>query len=336
MKIQQKPWWIGLLSSAAVGPVLRKAGISPDRQAFDRAGHEASIPRIPPVDGPRLLREDVEIPSADGGGTNMARLYTPRSLGEQDRVPLIVYAHGGGWCLNSGLTQPWENICASLCTELGWCVLSVDYRRAPEHPWPAAAEDYYRCLTWLAEAPQVAPSADRSRIVLMGESAGGNLVACASLMWRDRRPTGVTVAHQVLLSPCIPVRPLLPSRTDPARANGAFLPAWLMEYFEVAYAGPRGVEELSSREPYFNPLAAPSLAGLPPLTGLVGGAEVLRDEGLAYFKAVGEAGVLAEWREVEGGFHAFVILPLGDAPGSWAWVRERLQADVALASSSQT
>lgn len=170
----------------------------------------------------------------------------------------------------------------------------------------------------------------------MGESAGGNLAACASLMWRDRQPRGVTVAHQVLLSPCIPTRPLMPSRTDPARANGALLPAWLMEYFEIAYAGSSSVhgadtivEELAE-QPYFNPLAAQSLAGLPPITGVVGGAEVLRDEGVAYFEAAEKAGVDVAFREYEDGYHAFIIFPFGQSAAAWSFVRGRLRGSRVL------
>lgn len=180
------------------------------------------------------------------------------------------------------------------------------------------------------------PHADRHRVVLMGESAGGNLAACASLMWRDRQPRGVTVAHQVLLSPCIPTRPLMPSRTDPARANGALLPAWLMEYFEIAYAGSSSVhgadtivEELAE-QPYFNPLAAQSLAGLPPITGVVGGAEVLRDEGVAYFEAAEKAGVDVAFREYEDGYHAFIIFPFGQSAAAWSFVRGRLRGSRVL------
>lgn len=130
--------------------------------------------------------------------------------------------------------------------------------------------------------------------------------------------------NQVLFSPCLLARPLRPSRVDPTRADGAFLPAWSMEWFESAYAGPRGADALSA-EPYACPLSAASLVGLPPLTGVVGGAEVLRDEGVEYFEACASAGNDAVWKEQEGGFHAYAILPIGDAPAAWEFVRERLR-----------
>ena len=219
-------------------------------------------------------------------------------------------------------------------------MLSVDYRKAPEHAWPAAAEDVYAVLEWLVEenssSADIMPLADRHQVVLMGESAGGNLAACASLMWRDRQLRGVTIVHQVLLSPCIPTRPLLPSRIDPTRANGALLPAWLMEYFEEAYASgskhaadDAAVEALVD-EPYFNPLATPTMAGLPPITGVVGGAEILRDEGVAYFTAASDAGVDVAYRELPDGYHAFVIFPFGQSAEAWSFVRDRLRSSALL------
>ena len=157
----------------------------------------------------------------------------------------------------------------------------------------------------------------------MGESAGGNLAACASLMWRDRKPPGVNVTAQVLLSPaCLGAR--TPSRADPERANGAFLPAWILPWFENSYAGDeRTVEELS-REPYANPLAAKSLAGLPPLIGVVGGSELLLDEAVEYFEAVKTAGGDADWRVFEEAFHAFVVFPFGQYGDAWRYVEQSL------------
>ena len=336
--IRQDPWFIGLISSFVVGKSLKGCGLTAEVQAFDRKAYEAGIPIIPPVTGSEMLREDVRISMADGH-LNSARLFTPAVLeGDEQLTPLVIYIHGGGWCLGNAMTQPYDSLCSSLSRQLNWRVLSINYRLAPEHPFPTPVEDVFDVLTWLADPAShavVPPSADRQRVVLMGESAGANLAACASLMWRDRQPQGVTVAHQVLFSPCLPTRPLRPSRTDPLRANGAFLPAWLMLWMEAQYAGSgMSVDELS-RKAYANPLAASTLAGLPPLTGVVGGAEGLLDEGVELFEAVKAAGVDAEWREYEHGYHAFVILPIGQAPAAWAYARERLQKSLVGSSSVQ-
>lgn len=330
--IKQRPWFIGLLSSFVVDRTLRDCGIAQDAMAtFDRVAYDATSPVVPPFAGKSVVREDLQLPAADSRSTNGARLYSPVEMDASSKSPIIIYCHGGGWVLGSPYKQPYESLCADLCNKLNCHVLSVDYRKAPEHAWPAAAEDVYSVLEWLADESSnscIPINVDRHQVVLMGESAGGNLAACVSLMWRDRQPRGVSVAHQVLLSPCVPTRPLLPSRKDPSRANGALLPEWLMEYFEDEYAG--GDVEALVHEPYFNPLAAESMAGLPPITGVVGGAEVLRDEGLSYFTAASEAGVDVEWREFEDGYHAFVIFPFGQSADAWSFVRERLRASKLL------
>lgn len=350
--IKQRPWFIGLLSQFVVEPTLRSCGLTPDRYSqFDRAMFDGTAPFVPPSAGKHVLREDIEIPSSDWGTHNRGRLYSP-VVAVDSATPIVIYCHGGGWMLGSPFKQPYDSLCANLCKRLECVVLSVDYRLAPEHPWPTPVEDVYAVLTWLATASgaEAIPLADRHRVVLMGDSAGGNLATCASLMWRDRQPSGVSVAHQVLLSPCVPTRPLLPSRIDRTRANGALLPAWLMTLFEEAYAGAvvndkptshhavadydgtaraAAREELvaaRSREPYFNPLAAVTLGGLPPCTGVIGGAEILHDEGVAYFQAARASGVDAEYRFFKDAYHAFVIFPFGQSGEAWDFVCERLRA----------
>ena len=147
-KIRQRPWFIPLLSGLVVTPTLETCGIRRGGSAldFDRAAHEASVKRLPARDGRFVAREDLLVPSADGAAPNPARLYRPRAADDAEDAaakPLVVYLHGGGWCLNTGASQPWAWMCASLARERSWSVLSLDYRRAPEHAWPCAAEDVY-------------------------------------------------------------------------------------------------------------------------------------------------------------------------------------------------
>jgi len=315
-----RPWYVGLLSRLVVGQLAR-FGIAKGSRRIDRAGLAALQRPVPASAGEAVTRADFEYPAADGGCRNTARLYTPSrwltadgraAEGDAVTAPLVVFLHGGGWCLNDARSQPYDAFCAQLAPTLGWPVLSLNYRLAPEHPFPAGVEDVFAALLWLVERADVAPRGDRRRVVLMGESSGANLAAAAALMCRDRRPAGLRVVHQVLISPCFLCRPLLPSRVDPQRADGAFLPAWLMAWLEERYAGARSVEELA-REPYANPLAAPSLRDLPALTGVVADGEVLRDEGLAYFAALAAAGVDADWREFAQSYHSFPVFPFGRA-----------------------
>lgn len=205
-----RPWFAGPLSRLVIDQ-LRRCGITPggaaaaafDLAAFDRSPLQAVQPTVAASASAKLRRDDLEYPAADGGSVNSARLYTPVSLSEAARgepAPLLVYLHGGGWVLNDARSQPYDALCAELAEALGFCVLSLNYRLAPEHSFPAAPEDVYAALTWLAAQPAVAPLADRRRLVLMGESAGANLAAVVALMVRDRQPAGIGVAHQVLLA----------------------------------------------------------------------------------------------------------------------------------------
>ena len=322
--IKQRPWFIPFISSFVVDKTLGPCGLTPENPLLNRTAYEASVPLIPPGRGRSVESVDVKVPCADGSSFNDARLWTQinSERAAEDTKPIVVYIHGGGWMLGNCAAQPYTALGRQICSEYECSVLSINYRLAPENPWPAAVDDVYQCLLWLgSEESRTVVNGDRQKLILMGESAGGNLAACASLMWRDRQPKGVTIAHQVLFSPCIPTRPLRPTRLDPSRANGALLPEWLMEYFEEQYAGD-GVD--ISNEQYANPLSAKSLSGLPPLTGIVGGAEVLRDEGIEYFEAVKAAGNEASWKEFEDGYHGFVVFPFGQSREAWAYVRERL------------
>jgi acetyl esterase len=326
--LPQRPFYAGFLSNLILSRLLPMCGLTPIRvqtlgpAAFER--EKLVTPRVAAFEGRDVLREDFEVPCSDGEGFNGARLYTPKATaGEASTRPLFVYIHGGGWCINSAFTQPYDSVCARLCREHECCVLSVDYRLAPEHPFPAAVEDVYATLEWLVRMPTVAPGADRQRLVVLGESAGGNLASCVSLMVRDRQPRGICIAHQVILSPVL-AGAATASRADPRRADGAFLPSWTLPFFEESYAGELGVEMLA-KEPYANPLASPSLSGLPPPTGVIGGSEILLDEGLSFFEALQEAGCDASWRVFDEGFHAFVVFPFGQYADAWAFVDERLR-----------
>ena len=148
--IRQDPWFVGLISSVVLGRTLKGCGLTEEVQAFDRKAYEAGVPIIPPVTSNNVLREDVRIPMADGH-LNSARLFTPAALESDEQSPLVVYIHGGGWCLGTAFTQPYDWMCASLSRDLNWRVLSIDYRLSPEHPFPTPVEDVFSGLTWLAD-----------------------------------------------------------------------------------------------------------------------------------------------------------------------------------------
>jgi acetyl esterase len=206
-----------------------------------------------------------------------------------------VYFHGGGWVLGSLATH--DGICRSLAAGAGCVVVSVDYRLAPEHRYPAAAEDCYAATQWCA-AHAAELGADGSRVAVGGDSAGGNLSAVVAQMARDRG--GPPLVFQLLIYPV----------TDAARdtqsyrenAEGYLLTAGDMAWFWNHYLGDARAR---GAEAYASPIRAASLAGLPPALVITAEFDPLRDEGEAYGAALESAGVAAKVTRYDGMIHGF-------------------------------
>ncbi len=201
-----------------------------------------------------------------------ARLYVPDALAP----PVVVYLHGGGWVLGGLDTH--DGLCRSLA-DRSWCaVLAVDYRLAPEHPYPAAFEDLERAAGWLRRGGAAGHGLDASRLAIAGDSAGGHLAAAGARRARDR---GEPYAYQVLACPVI----------DPAMRYPDLdrygLDRDEMRFFWDAFAPPGRVDR---GHPDLAPLHA-DLTGLPPAFVLTAEYDVLRDEGEAYAAALAAAGV---------------------------------------------
>jgi acetyl esterase len=207
------------------------------------------------------------------------RLYLPTD----GDLPLHIHLHGGGWWMGSIETV--EPMARELATDLGMAVLSVDYRLAPEHPWPAAPEDVYEVLCWMAET--------YDRISIGGESAGGNLAAVVALMARDRG--GPRLVAQWLDIPAVDLRmPLDPSVEQFGTGYGlemSQLPMLLAWY---------GADP---ENPYVSPALA-DLTGLPPAIVTTAELDPLRDQGEAYAQALADAGVPVHVRRATGHVHA--------------------------------
>src|SRR2546428_1392607 len=178
------------------------------------------------------------------------RVYTPEGRAP---FPVLVYFHGGGWVIGSLETH--DGICRHLANAAGAVVVSVDYRLAPEHPFPASGEDAYAATRWVA-ANAAALGGDPRRIAVGGDSAGGNLAAVVSLMARDRG--GPPLVFQLLVYPVTD----LPSANASYRENaeGYFLTAKSMHWFFAHYCGANP----DASDPYLCPLRAKNLRGLPP------------------------------------------------------------------------
>ena len=229
-----------------------------------------------------------------------ARLYRPRA----GTLPLIVYFHGGGWVVGSVALS--DNFCRALANASGCAVLSVEYRLAPEHRYPAAADDSYDATRWAAEhAAELGIDADR--LAVGGSSAGGNLAAVVSLMARERG--GPKIALQLLH---VPVMDHDFTRASYVRnAKGMGLTRAGMEWFWDHYAP----DPAQRDEPFASPLRAVDLRGLPPAIFVVAECDPLRDEAAAYAERLRQAAVPVTFREYAGMVHAFMgwssVVPTG-------------------------
>ncbi|HEX7095070.1 MAG TPA: alpha/beta hydrolase, partial [Acidimicrobiales bacterium] len=205
-----------------------------------------------------------------------------------------VHFHGGAMIMGSPRMNDVAN--AGLCERHRITVISVDYRLAPEHRFPAAPEDCYAATTWVA-ANAASFGGDPSRLAVAGDSAGGNLAAVVALMARDRG--GPDLAFQLLIYPCTDVAPgEYPSQRE--NASGYFLTAESMRWFYEQY-----VDEADRHHPYAAPMRAADLSGLPPAHVITAEFDPLRDEGEAYAERLRQAGVRVEAVRYDGQIHGF-------------------------------
>ncbi|HEX6602835.1 MAG TPA: alpha/beta hydrolase [Solirubrobacterales bacterium] len=241
---------------------------------------------------PMAQVEAVEIPGP--AGTLKARLYVPA-----EPVPsaLLVYYHGGGWVI--GDLETHDRPCRFLAHHAGVQVLAVDYRLAPEHPFPAAPEDALAAYTW-ARANADRFGVEPARIGVGGDSAGANLAAVTCLLSRDEGAP--PPAMQLLIYPVTDCSRELPSRRT--FGNGLLLTRRDMDWFEDAYLPP-GADRT---DPRVSPLQAGDLAGLPSAYLATAGFDPLRDEGEAYALKMREAGVRVALRRHPGLVHTYANL----------------------------
>jgi acetyl esterase len=272
MSDQLDPQVRALLAQFADKPPLHVLPVDIARRGFKAA----TTSMIPP--GPPVLAEDRTIEGP--GGPLGLRIYRP-SGGAAGR-PLVVYFHGGGWVIGDLDTH--DPVCRALCAGADAVVVSVDYRLAPEHRFPAAPDDSEAATRW-AVANAAALGADPSRVVLAGDSAGGNLAAVVALRLRDG--DGPRLSGQLLLYPVTDhYGAAYPSYETFAEGYG--LTRTAMQWFWDHYLGAAADDALS---PHAAPQRAPDLRGLPPALVLTAGHDVLRDEGEAYAARLREAGV---------------------------------------------
>ncbi|BEL99464.1 alpha/beta hydrolase [Serratia marcescens] len=265
-----------------------------------RAATETGLRQLQGEAEPSGGVRDFTVVAADGYRIAL-RAYLPAGENRAAARPAMLFAHGGGWCLGS--LALYDRPCQALANATGRVILSVDYRLAPEYPFPQPLEDVYRALCWVAQqAPQL--GIDAKRLAVGGDSAGGNLAAAVALLARDRG--GPHIERQLLLYPALSREMTTKSYCE--FAEGYFLTRDAMVFCWQQYLAQR-------RDPGAEPLHAATLRGLPPATILSCEYDPLRDEAEQYAQRLREAGVPVRCERLPGMVHACIHM-LGLTPAA--------------------
>lgn len=253
------------------------------------------------------------ITGSEGAPDVRIRIYKP--IIKDKVLPGLLWIHGGGYVL--GTPEMNDDLCQRYVTEANCVVVSVDYRLAPENPYPAAIEDCYAALKWFSEHAEEF-GVDSSRLAIAGASAGGGLTAALSLLARDRQ--GPPIVFQMPLYPMIDDRNNTRSSseiTDERVWNrDSNMKGWAM------YLGPNQEEDVS---PYAAPARATDFSGLPPTYTCIGDLDPFRDETIDYIVRLRQSGVPVEFHLYPGCFHGFEVL-VPQAEISQRATREYVQA----------
>jgi acetyl esterase len=286
----------------AVDAILLKVLEAVPFQLTTDGGAEASRQRFRDLPRrevhPEVRSEDRTI---DGpAGPIPIRVYWPRVDGDA-ALPVVVFIHGGGWSV--GDLDSYDGAARGHAVGAGAVVVSVDYRLAPEHPYPAAVEDAWAATQWVAvHAAEL--GADPDRLAVAGDSAGGNLAAVVSQLARDAG--GPRIVFQLLWYPATTWDSSLPSFTE--NADAPVLGGGAVKGFSRWYAGDL---DLSDMPATLAPARAKDLTGLPPAYIAVAGHDPLRDDGARYAELLAAAGVPAELHNAETLIHGYL---------GYAWV----------------
>jgi acetyl esterase len=245
------------------------------------------------------------------GGDFGVRVYTPRSAPPGSTLPVVVYFHGGGWV--AGDLDTHDSIARYYSANADAVVVSVDYRRPPEHKFPAAVSDSYAAVEWAAAHARDI-GGDAARIAVAGDSAGGNLATVVCRLATQHG--GPRIVYQALMYPAVDLRDPVTAPEYPSRVQFGggeyFLSMRDMLWFRSHYLTDIARE---THDPRVSPIVAADLSGLPPALIVTAGCDTLRDEGNAYADRLAAAGVKVERRCFEGTIHAFMsfagAIPMG-------------------------
>lgn len=252
-----------------------------------------------PIPGPPVeIAEQRNLTIAAGDTAITGRLYHPEPT---EVLPAVLFFHGGGWV--HGTLEMFDRLCATLAVQANCAVVSVDYRLAPEHPFPAAWDDALASLRWIKENHNEL-AIDANLIALAGDSAGGNLAAAVAQAATD----DPSIVYQLLFYPALDGRC---NSASFATDHAGFLSSDQMRWYWNQYA-PGDTRS----DPRASPAVAAIAANIAPATIIVAGNDPLHDEGVAYVKAMNSAGVRADLLDYPGAIHGFAslvgLVPLAD------------------------
>jgi acetyl esterase len=291
-----------LLEKAAQSPLPPYHDVPPAvARRFYRDTRGPLTPDPPPVESAQLLLAPGK--TAEGGpataedGPVPLRAYRPKGAGKDEVLPALVYIHGGGWVIGDLDTH--DVVCRTLANGAHCAVFSVEYRKAPESPFPAAVDDCLSSLKFVSKNSGLL-KINPAQIAVGGDSAGGNLAAAIALLARDAG--GPAISFQLLIYPATDQRQAHPSIDG--NGEGYLLTKKAMQYFRGHYL-PREADWLDWRA---SPLLAKNHAGLPPAFVMTAGFDPLVDEGRAYAEKLKNAGVATEYREYSDMVHGFITM----------------------------
>jgi acetyl esterase len=281
-----------------VAALLERASKSPLPAYYDvppavarrlyRDTRGALTPDPPAVESVHLLMA----PSKDGPVP--VRAYRPKGAAKEEPLPALVYYHGGGWVIGDLDTH--DVVCRTLCNAARCAVFSVEYRKAPESPFPAGVEDSFAALTFVSRQSGINPK----QLAVGGDSAGGNLATVMALMARDAG--GPAISFQMLIYPGCDQR--MGHDSINRNAEGYLLTKKSMEYFRSHYL-PEKKDWLDWRA---SPLLAKSLKGLPPAYVITAGFDPLVDEGKEYAERMQKEGVQVQYKNHADMVHGFITM----------------------------
>jgi acetyl esterase len=285
--------------AAAVFKAFQEAGRPPYETVSPNEARELYLKaRIVSNPEPPELESVAPLAIPSPTGPIPARVYAPKTLRKTNGLaPCLVFFHGGGWTI--GDLDSHDVVCRKLADEGQLIVISVDYRRAPEHKFPAAVDDAIAATKWVANNSKQL-GVDAPRLMVGGDSAGGNLAAVVAIAARDG--DGPAIAGQVLIYPAIDFAMTHPSHSEPE--TSILLTHSVIRWFRDNYLN----DTADVGDWRASPARARTLIGLPPAYVLTAGADPLRDEGDEYAMRLKEAGVPVTYRTFPGQFHGFFTM----------------------------